>query len=116
MRRRTLLRVILGAAFAATAAGRTAKAAPAAVKAPAAPRVAGGSGTAKAWQWVALPNSGGLQVHCTHPVAVTWTAQGVVTAAYTVPLTVTAPAVGTPSGVHVNAVGPGYAITVRRRP
>lgn len=113
MKRRTLLRAILGATAVAAFLPRWGRA-PTASAASAAPT--GGSGTAKTWQWVALPNSGGLQVHCVAPVGVgtvrvRWTAEGLTTAEYPTPLTVAAPA---ESGVQNVTVGAGYAITVRR--
>ncbi len=118
MRRRTVLKAILAAA-AATVAPRVAVAAAVAVPPPA--RLAqglaqGGSGTAKVWRWVALPNSGGLQVYCTDAngatgVAVTWTADGVVTAAWPTPLTVRAPA---GPGSQAVASGDGYGLAVCR--
>jgi hypothetical protein len=86
----------------------------------------GGSGTAKTWQWVALPNSGGLQVYCTAAytlgsVAVQWTADGVVGATFKLSssanlvLTVAAPA--EPGVTAVASGGPpdkGCGLTVRR--
>lgn len=111
MRRRTLLRILLGVVVATAPLVRAAPA-----WATRAVQVVGGSGTAKTWQWVALPNSGGLQVFCTAAtaaasVAVSWTVDGVVTAAWPTPLTVTAPA---RPGVQVVASGGGYGISVRR--
>lgn len=74
----------------------------------------GGSGTAKTGTWVTLPGTG-LQVHATDAtgrttsVPVTWTADGVVTATWTVPLTVTAP-----SGGGQSVTMAGYGLAVRR--
>jgi hypothetical protein len=127
-------RAVLGAAFGVAAAlitsrwwGTAATVAPAPDLTPvsyAAP--IGGSGTAKTWQWVALPNSGGLQVHCTAAytlanAAVSWTADGVVTATFKLSstanlvLTVTAPA--EPGASVVTSGGPpgkGCGLAVRR--
>lgn len=118
MKRRTLL----GGVFATVAAVFTAPAIRACAATPAAPAStvpSGGSGNAALWEWKALPNSGGLQVHCTAAngrtakVPVSWTADGVVTADYpNRPITVTAPA--TADGTtHVASNGP-YGLTVRR--
>lgn len=133
MKRRTVLGAVLGiiAAVPLTRYGWGWAAAPVARPAPhftpvsyAAP--IGGSGTAKTWQWVALPDSGGLQVYCMAAVtltsaAVRWTAEGVVTATYviagaTYTLTVAAPT-GPGPGTVTTSGGPpgrGCGLTVRR--
>ena len=98
--RRALLRSVFSAAVATvTITAVTAAAAPTA-----------GSHTAQTWTWVTLPGTG-LQVHCTDAsgratnVPVRWTADGTVTATWTVPLTTTAG--------HVTMAG-GYGLAVRR--
>jgi hypothetical protein len=118
MRRRTLL----GGALAALAAVFVAPVTRACAATPTAEKAAapsGGSGNATLWEWKALPNSGGLQIHCTAAngrtakVPVTWTADGVVTADYpSRPITVTAPAAADGT-THVASNGP-YGLTVRR--
>ncbi len=118
MRRRTLLRAGLGiggtVAFGAAAGVRGCAEA---ATAPA--RVAAGEVTVRSWRWVALPDGAGLQVYLMSAVAgapsscpVTWTASGVVTAAWPVPLTVTAPAAPGPDTVTTS--GGGYGFCVRR--
>lgn len=119
MRRRTLLRVILAAAVLPSwvSPGRAAAAPPRHQVVAGAP--IGGSGTAAVWKWVKLPNSGGLQVQVIDAsgslasVAVSWTADGVVTAAWPTPLTVTAPA---DTGVQAGMSSAGYVLSVRRYP
>lgn len=113
IKRRTLFRAVLGAAAVAAFTPRWGRAATA-VAASSDP--VAGSGTAGTWKWVALPNSGGLQVHCVAPAGMTsvrvrWTAEGLVTAEYPAPLTVSAPA---GPGAQSVAVGPGYGLTLRR--
>lgn len=122
MRRRTLLGALLAvaAAFPLVRAGRRAD--PPAMTPAAYAEPTGGSGTATLGTWVALPNSGGLQVHCTTAVGkpakvpVRWTFNGpevTVTADYPTPVTVRA--VPVRGGQHVST-GPGYALTVRVAP
>lgn len=101
--RRTLLRALLGSAVLA------ATPLPAMLPTPAAAGPAdegGGSLAVKAWKWTALPGTG-LEVHSTAPVAVTWVADGTITA----PLRLTPPAV---AGIQHVASGPGYGLAVRR--
>lgn len=106
-------RTVLGGLFAlvtaaVTASGRVAAAA--AVAPPAAPRAAGpvgGSGNAKTWRWVALPDSGGLQVYVTDArgtgsLPVAWTADGVVTVK------------GLTATAGYLSSGNGYGLNVRR--
>lgn len=114
VKRRTLLAAMLAAVVGTVPLVRAASA----HAAPQAIQVAGGAGTAQTWKWVALPDSGGLQVHCTAAnsaasVRVSWTADGVVTAAWPTPLTVTAPA---GPGVQALTSGGGYGLAVRRAP
>lgn len=74
-----------------------------------------GTGTVAQWRWVALPDSGGLQVFVTAQASggrpVSWTADGVVTCGT---LSVTAPPVGSdPNTQHVSS-GAGFGLAVRR--
>lgn len=102
MSRRALLRSVFAGAVAATSLTTV-------TAATAAP--GSGSTTVQTWTWTRLPN--GLEVHCTDatgrkttaPVAVSWTADGQVTATYALPLTTTAG--------HVTMAG-GYGLAVRR--
>lgn len=77
--------------------------------------VSGGSGTAKQWGWVALPDSGGLQVFVTAQASgsrpVSWTADGVVTCGA---LSVTAPPVGSAITTQHVSSGAGFGLAVRR--
>ena len=99
MRRRTLLRVILGIALLALtpAVPRYASAAPAPVT----------SLTLPAWTWRELPGTGGLQVHSTRAVTVTWEA-GVVTVGGLLRLAMPGP------GERHDMPGPGWGAAVRR--
>jgi anaerobic selenocysteine-containing dehydrogenase len=111
--RRGFLRGLLAAAGAAPALALTATV----CAAQAAP--AGGGTTVTPWgkDWTTLQGSGGLQVRVTTAngstvgVPVTWTADGRVTAAHTLPLTVTAPA---HAGVQHVTGAAGFGIAVRR--
>lgn len=108
MRRRSFLAGLLVAAAVAVARpGRPASAGPRGV--------IGGSGSAKQWTWVALPDSGGLQVYVTAQregsLPVSWTAEGVVTCGQ---LTVIAPPVGSRSTTQHIAGGAGFGLAVRR--
>lgn len=81
----------------------------------AAPRGVGGSGTARQWAWVALPDSGGLQVFVTAQqsgaLPVSWTAEGVVTCGM---LSVTAPPIGSAITTQHVSSGAGFGLAVRR--
>lgn len=96
MKRRTLLRVILGLTLLTSL--------PAGLRNATADPVA--SIDARAWRWEDLPGTGGLQVHCTRAVTVSW-AQGVVTAGV-LRLPMPAP------GERIDMPGPGWGIAVRR--
>jgi hypothetical protein len=98
MRRRTLLRVILGVALLALT--------------PAVPRYASAADPVTslqvpAWQWRELPGTGGLQVHSTRATTVTWAA-GVVTVGGLLRLTMPGP------GERHDMPGPGWGVAVRR--
>lgn len=101
MTRRSLFRAVLTAAVAPLALATSATAAPT-------------GGTVPTGTWVTLPGTG-LQVHATDAtgrttsVPVTWTADGRVTATWTVPLTVAAP-----SGGGQSVTMAGYGLAVRR--
>lgn len=101
MKRRTLLRVILGVTLIALLPGaalRTAAAGPATDPVT--------SLQVPAWAWRELPGTGGLQVHSTRAVTVTWAA-GVVTAG---PISLPMPV----PGERYDAPGPGWGVAVRR--
>jgi hypothetical protein len=103
--RRTLFRSVLAAIAAPLTVATAAAAAP-----------TSGSTTVQTWTWTTLPGTG-LQVHCTDasgrtgkvPVAVSWTADGQVTATWTVPLTTSAPSTG-----QRVTMAAGYGLAVRR--
>ena len=97
MRRRTLLRVILGLTVLAYMPSLPTRAVADPVT----------SIAARAWRWEDLPGTGGLQVHSTRAVTVTWAA-GVVTAG---PLRLAMPDPGTG---RVDAPGPGWGVALRR--
>lgn len=101
MRRRTLLRVILGVALLALTPAVPRYASAAAVPVP------GTSLALPAWTWRELPGTGGLQVHSTRAATVTWAA-GVVTVGGLLRLTMPGP------GERHDMPGPGWGAAVRR--